>query len=374
MIFLHSSFRTSSTWLWGRFRVLGGVTAYYEIFNEILATTTRSEITNKNYCSWPSKHPAGASYFLEFMPLIADGGGVSGYNKDMAYAWFIPADGIQGKISEAERAYIASLIAHADSLGRLPVLSCTRSLGRLPAIKSAFPGYHILIYRNLFRQWCSYTDQYARGGTGFFDSVRLVIENSGHDKFCSYLKEAFPLEKRSIGSANYFCAFALLHIYLYGQTAGAADMIFDIEQAVFGEGYRQQAEREIKQRAGLAIDLSSIKPSIGFSFLDGRKGAEMRERIRIMSDVALSLAPSETGRAFAAKALSELMEEWKKYDFYAGELSAFAGPRGLLGERDTLAAECNTVRAERDALQKEKDALQDKLDALHGEKNALPPS
>ena len=350
MIFLHSSFRTSSTWHWGRFRRLDGVTAYCEIFNEVLATIRQSEIAGNTPCSWHSKHPAGAPYFLEFMPLITDEGGVLGYEKDMAYARFIPRDGIQGDIGEAERAYIASLIAHADGLRRQPVLSCTRSLRGLAAIKSAFPGFHILIYRNLFRQWCSYSEQYACRNSSFFDTIKLAIAHSGHDKFCNYLKEAFPLERKLIDSAHYFCAFVLLHIYLYGQVADAADMIFDVEKAAYNEEYRRQAEREIRQRTGLAADLSSIKPSIGFSFLDASKSTEIKERIRIMSDVALSLAPSEDGRAFAAKALADLMEEWERYDFYAGALSAFAGPRGLLRERDTLAAECDALRAERDAL------------------------
>ncbi len=326
------------------------MTAYNEIFHELLATIGRSEIAGQTPCYWLSKHPVGAPYFLEFIPLITDEGGVLGYEKDMAYAKFIPRDGIQGDIGEAERAYIASLIAHADGLGRQPVLSCKRSLGRLPAIKSAFPGSHILIYRNLFRQWCSYTEQYAHRNPFFFETVKLAIGHSGHDKFCNYLKEAFPLEDRVIDSAHYFCAFALAHIYLFGQVTDAADMILDVEKAACNEEYRKQTECEIRQRTGLAADLSSIKPSIGFSFLDGSQSAEIKERIRIMSDVALSLAPSETGRTFAAKALADLMEEWEKYDFYAGALSAFAGPRGLLRERNTLAAECDALRAERDAL------------------------
>ncbi len=86
-----------------------------------------------------------------------------------------------------------------------------------------------------------------------------------------------------------------------------------------------------------------------------------------MSDVALSLAPSETGRAFAAKALADLMEEWENYDFYAGALSAFAGPRGLLRERDAFAAECDALRAERDTLAAECNILRPERDALAAE-------
>jgi hypothetical protein len=289
----------------------------------------------------------------------------------MAFVRFIPEDGIQGNISESERDYIDSLIAHANRLGRSPVLSCTRSLGRLPAIKSAFPGFHILIYRNLFRQWCSYTEQYARGNPYFFDTVKLCIEHGSHDRFLGYLNEALPLGDRGIDSSNYFCAFVLLHIYLYAHAADAADMIFDVESAVCDEKYRKLAEHEIMLKSGLTVSLSDIKGSIGFSFLDGISGAELKERIRVMSDVAVSLAPSEAGRQFAVKALAGFMEEWEKYDFYAGTLSAFAGPRGLLGKRDALAAERDALLASRNTLAGERDALAAERDALLASRNTL---
>jgi hypothetical protein len=36
MIFLHSGFRTASTWVWSRFRANTGTLSYYEVFNERL--------------------------------------------------------------------------------------------------------------------------------------------------------------------------------------------------------------------------------------------------------------------------------------------------------------------------------------------------
>jgi hypothetical protein len=279
VIFLHSSFRTSSTWMWSRFRKLDKVTAYCEIFHEGLASITRSQINQHSHRAWYSKHPAGAAYFLEYMPLVSDGGGTAGYDKGMAFDSFIPEGGILGNIGEAERDYIASLISHAGTLGRVPLLSCTRSLGRLPAIKSAFPGFHILIYRNLFRHWCSYSEQYARGNPGFFDTIRATIDNSCHDRFCNYLKDACPLDERAIDSANYFCAFVLLHIYLYGHVSDSADMIFDVDRAASHEGYRRAAEYEIEQRTGLSPDFSDIKAGISFAFLDSSQNTETKERI-----------------------------------------------------------------------------------------------
>ena len=104
--------------------------------------------------SQESSLSGGWYYMLEYLPLIQDAGGVRLYDAAMAFERFVPADGPSGAISDAENAYIASLVEHAKSLSRTPVLTATRSLGRLAGMKAAFPGLHILLYRNLFHQWC----------------------------------------------------------------------------------------------------------------------------------------------------------------------------------------------------------------------------
>jgi hypothetical protein len=322
--------------MWDCFRKLSGVTAYCEVFNEALASLKKSEVNATSHSSWFSNHPVGAPYFQEFTPLITDPGGVAGYDRTMSFGRFIPEDGIHGDISKGEKEYLASLIAHADELGTIPVLSCTRTLGRLPALKRALPGLHILIYRNLFRQWCSYTEQYAQGNKYFFHTIRACLDNSSHDGFCRHLKETFRLEDPRIDSREFFCAFVLLHTYLYAQVADSADVIFDIERAVADKDYGKLMEDEIRSRSGLPVDLSGIKARIGFSILDSECTLELKHTIKVLAETAISMAPSAAGRQFAFKVLSDLMEEWDKYSFYAGTLSTIAGQRGLLDARDTL--------------------------------------
>ncbi len=378
LVFLHSSYRTSSTWVWDRFRKLSGVTAYYEIFNEGLATIKRAAISAQTHASWSSGHPEGAAYLLEFAPLIADSGGVRKFDPAMSFSRFIPEAGVQGDISAAEKDYIAGLIEHAQSLGTVPVLSCTRTLGRMPGLKSSFPGLHLLIYRNLFRQWCSYTEQYAKGNRYFVNSIKACIDNSTHDSFCKCLKETFQLLDPKIDSSDYFCAFVLFHIYLYGHAGDAAELILDVEKAVDDEDYRALMEREIAARSGLAVDLSGIKARIAFSLLDECRHVELEDTIRVLADVAISSAPSAAGRQFAAKVLTDFLDEWDRFSFYAGTLSTFAGPRGLLrdrevisAERDALASARNTIAHERDAIVVERDTLRVERDALRGERDAL---
>jgi uncharacterized coiled-coil DUF342 family protein len=371
MIFLHSSFRVSSTWLWSRFRRADRVVAYCEVFNERLATIARTELNTLGHDAWYSKHPAGAGYFLEFLPLIQDGGGVSKFDPAMAFDRFIPADGVRGRLGEAEQVYLASLIGRAEALDRIPVLSETRSLGRLRAIKAEFPGLHILIYRNLFQQWCSYSEQLFHNNPYFFNTIRWTIEASLHDPFCRYLRDVFPLEAHPVDSTNYFCCFILLHLYLYAQAADAADLIIDTNHLAGSSEYRLAIEQQIAETTAVAIDLSSIRNSIAFSFLTHGRLEELMDRLKPVADLAIAGAPSAQGRDFAGKALTDLVEEYTRYEFYAGALAAVAGPRGLLGERDGLAADRDGLRGERDGLAADRDGLRGERDGLAAERDGL---
>ena len=371
MIFLHSSFRVSSTWLWSRFRRADRVMAYCEVFNERLATIKRAELNTLGHDTWYSKHPAGPGYFLEFLPLVRDQGGVCKFHEAMSFERFIPADGVHGALGEAEHVYLASLIGHAETMGKIPVLSATRSLGRMRAIKAEFPGLHILVYRNLFQQWCSYCEQNFHNNPYFFNTIRWTIEASLHDPFCRYLHELFVLEADPIDNTNYFCCFVLLHLYLYAQVGGVADLIIDTNHLADNGEYRVAIERRIAEASAVAIDLSSIRTSIAFSFSQLGSREELIDRLKPVADLAISGAPSTEGRDLAGKALADLVEEYARYEFYAGSLAAVAGPRGLLGERDRLILERDGLHRELDGVITERDSLHAIRDSVTAERDGL---
>ena len=350
MIFLHSSFRVSSTWLWSHFRRSERVIAYGEVFHETLANITPADIGRLKPNSWYSKHPDGAAYFLEFLPMLGAQGGVEGFAPPMAFEHFVPEGGIRGVLDGGEKAYLGRLIAHAESLGRIPVLSETRSLGRMHAIKAAFPGFHVLIYRNLFRQWCSYTEQYFYGNPYFFDTIQLTLEHVSTDPFLSLLRDLFPLHEGGIGSVNHFCCFVLMHVYLYAQVADAADLIVDVGLLVRDADYRRGVESRIYEAAGVQLDLSDARNEIGFSFVGRRNHEAAVEQVRILADAVIAAAPSDAGQKLASMAFAELLEQWTEYDNYAGALSKAAGPEGLMGERENLLNERARLVGEKDRL------------------------
>jgi hypothetical protein len=346
MIFLHSSFRVSSTWLWSRFRCKEQVHAYYEVFNEQLASISRTDLTSLDPDCWHSKHPPGPPYFLEFLPLAKRSGGIEKFQPAMAFDLFIPAEGIGGAINKAEKAYLCSLIARAESLGKIPLLSCKRSLGRMRGMKSAFAGFHVLIYRNLFQQWCSYTGQYLRGQPFFFDSIRRTIEANQHDAFFRRLHDLFPLENASIDSSSYFYCFVLLHLYLYAQVVDAADLVLDVNRVAADAAYRGAIERQIARETQLAIDLSDARTVIAFSFAGLGSVEDVAGQLHALGDLVISTAPSERSRIFVSECMAAVIEEYKQYNFYAG----------------TLAAECQRLSKERDGVVLERDRLRADLE------------
>jgi len=372
MIFLHSSFRVSSTWLWLRFRRSDRAIAFFEVFSEVLATIKRDQLSCMwKYDVWQSRHPSTAGYFLELLPFVKDTGGVDKFDAAMSIANFIPINGIRGDLTEAEHGYLASLITHAKTLQKIPVLSDTRTLGRLPAIKAAFPGLHVLVYRNLFHQWCSYTQLLFRGDPFFVETIRETLNASQHDPLCGRLRDLYPLGKPTVSDRNYFLCFVLLHLYLYSQVADAADLIIDVNRVASDTAHRLTVERQICELSGLSVDLSEARNTIAFSFAMIGKRDEALDEIKVLSDEIIARAPSPQGRQFAYKARAEFLEEFEKYDFYASALAAAAGPNGLLGERDSLLRERDGLRRERDNLIAECSGLRSERDGLAADRNQL---
>jgi hypothetical protein len=144
-IFIHSSFRTSSTWIWSKFRA----------------------------------NP--------YLPLLRRNGGVDGFQENMTVAKFFPIGGYRGLLSEAEDAYIRLLIANAARLRRTAFFCCKRSLGRTRALKQAIGGVHLVLRRKLLHQWQSYFRQAKGGNPYFFDMILRVIALNEHEPYMAYL-------------------------------------------------------------------------------------------------------------------------------------------------------------------------------------------
>lgn len=318
---MHSSFRTSSTWLWTKFRAAAGALAYNEVFHEQLATLTRSEALSHRPDSWRSGHPVTDPYFQEYLPLLKPEGGVGAFDLSMAFERFIPQTGIRGDLSQGEETHIAHLIALAMGRGRVAVLTCTRTLGRMAGLKRVFGGTHLFLYRNLFQQWNSYSHQQAEGNSYFMETLTTVIAQDSADPFLRlvrlYLASHCGREVGEwIGQTHYdrtFIAFCGVHLYLAMVAFETADLLVDANRLV-DPGYRQSIAQTVLQRSGLPITLDDAVSLTQEPLYPLRDPALVWEQIALLMQAAVTVSNAQPAAvAFAQGLLTDAQAEWQRF-------------------------------------------------------------
>lgn len=263
VIFLHSSFRSSSTWFWERFRADENVYAFYEPLHERLSTMTKAEALSESAASYIPGHPEGQPYFLEFEKLISQRGGVDRYSPEFAFDRFVPEDGLNGSLSAKEIAYFQGLIDYAHSCGKMPVFGCTRSLGRVGSFKAQFGGVHILVHRPLLDQWLSYRSIYETDPYFIFTISKILKENADKDKLLASIAEKTISDTGDIfGFGNLqscLVAFLALHLYLISQARDLCCIEVDIGCIASDRNKRTEVERGIERLTGLQISLKDVQ-------------------------------------------------------------------------------------------------------------------
>lgn len=315
-IFVHSSFRVGSTWLWGKFRAQRDYLAYCEYFNEALATINTSTTLSLHDSSWDSNHPPHGPYYLEYTPLMLPTGGVNQYSPDMAFEKFIPSTGVEGDISQEEIDYITLLIDHAKHLGRIPVLTCTRSLGRSKSLKKQFGGTHILLTRNPFHQWASYSKfALKNGGDYFISTTDLILKNSKKDQFLSRLDEITSKRSLCRTDENAFIAFVITHLHLYAIASQIADYQIDVTQVSENQEKCRDAQRELLRLTGLNEPLDDARPSFQICDLKIRSISALAETITSLSDPILRKLDQDTA-SLVQSLRDATLSELQRHEFY----------------------------------------------------------
>lgn len=358
-VFVHSSFRTASTWVWSKFRGDPRCLAYCEIFHEQLASCTGPQIAALHDGGWNSHHPSAAPYFLEFLPLLEPEGGVKLYGPEMAFERFLPAGGVAGTLSNAEVAYVRALIDHAEGCGRIPILTDTRTLGRAGALKQAFGGTSVVIYRNIFHQWGSYSAQ-AAGGNGYFlETVNATLRACRHDPFIRQVDDFFHDRTTSEEDERSFLAFAALHLYLYALALPSADLVLDVNRLARDPGAAEDARQRLKDLTGLPLDFSDCRLAFEGSLFATRSPVAFRDTVQQFVKLIGAHVADIRVLAQVERMRDEMLEEWERCEFYA------ARTRGLLSGRAARLA------AERDRRQADIDTLHADIDILHAEQKVV---
>lgn len=322
LVFIHAAPRTSSTWFWTKFRALPSVIGYYEPFNASLNWLTEDRALRMDRDSWNSRHPPTDPYYREYIPLLQTPQGVQLFDPAMTLQWFIPHGGLRGELRPEERNYLSLMLRHARDTGKVPVFGDCWSLGRAWAIKQALGGYHILQYRNLWRQWLSYLS-YKRASNLFFYATIMDIICRNDDPYFTYLtnhglEHAANARGREAGGAaspppwirmypnvprndtqvrqlevlpehHVFALFMGLHVYLYLHAQLSADLTVDVTRLSRDDGYRSGIEQSIREHAGLAISLSGGSDVGGPAGIDVDVASIDWEEIREHARVAVRM-------------------------------------------------------------------------------------
>jgi len=271
-VFIHSSWRTSSTWFWTQFRAVPATICFYEPFNERLATLKRDSI-QVGPASWDSGHPVGDPYFQEYLPLLNDAGGVQLYDPAMAVDWFIPEGGLNGNLRASEVRYVDSLLGFGRERGLSPVLGFCRSLGRIAAIKRQFAGAHIFQYRNLWSQWMSYCALKERG-TVWFCTVLFEIAGRAKDSFLNALYERYSTKTFTVSEltdTKLFEMFMAVHLYLYAHAEMTADLSVDMTRLGRDPAYSSKIRREIAELTEINLAAMNARHTQQFAMIDPRQ-------------------------------------------------------------------------------------------------------
>ena len=275
-VFIHSLFRSGSTWLFDVFRrAEAGYWCYQEPFHEELRRLSSNPdalLSVHTDMARSMRHPVlEHPYFYEFHAIrehIRDS-----FQPCISYAsFFDPA------ICPALDDYTSRLIRHAQ--GR-PVLQCCRSFGRVAHLRRQYGGVHIHLWRNPWDQWWSYQihDSFDARNLAILHACNappvinllrdeLSIDNEllrgREDDFSRFDRIPMNLEKR-------YLAFYGLWLFSLIENRPQAEVDINIDQLATDAEYRTRVTTLLGDYGVTGLDLSTC------AVPQARFGADDRE-------------------------------------------------------------------------------------------------
>ena len=263
-IFIHSLFRSGSTYLFNAFRRSDrGYWCYQEPLNEHVRHVTQAPERLLDLDSGHSallRHPVlQKPYFWEFYE-VRDA--IAPYfKKELSYDWFFAKTGEPA--FDDTLAYFRALIEAAR--GR-PMLQCCRTFGRARALREALGGVHLHLWRNPRDQWWSYQV------SEYFDATTLLILNAqevprvlADVKTTCGIKSFHANEIDSefswavghrLASRESYRAFYALWLYSMLESEAAASLSINIDALSSSPQYRNIIFEALNRQEVLGLDFS----------------------------------------------------------------------------------------------------------------------
>lgn len=279
-VFIHSLWRSGSTWLFDRFRRSAQeYFCYQEPFHEALLqldTDPSALLQFADETSRSLRHPQlSHPYFLEFYALREALRGK--FRACISYYAFFDPSACTG-FDE----YVQALIHAAPAT---PVLQCCRSFGRVRHLRENHGGTHIHLWRDAVSQWFSYQI------SDYFDIVSLMVlgaRNPPPAILAIRQRIGLPEPEAKPFAAHYatlrvfpmrmeqrYLVFYGLWLYSLLENSAQCDLDINLDQLSEDPAYREVVGNALQKAGIVAVDISSAQSPV--SFLDAKEKRSFAE-------------------------------------------------------------------------------------------------
>lgn len=298
-VFIHSLFRTGSTYLWNKFRQQSGFHCYFEPFHQELAfleTGGPSRWDSSPHVASSMRHPRlDREYMHEYRHLLRPGRpGVPFFKKSFSFDDFCK----EGAHPE-QKQYIDRLLAGAGT--KTPLLQFNRSALRTGWFKNEYPdAIHLYLFRDPRRQFLSFLSLQEQDGQDIFLLMNLLVVSINQRKYPAFEKLAgrlplFEYHAREFRREEMFYRYLLpfysrmeqyrLHYCLWFaallENLARADLLLNLDWLCRDAGYRNRAGRRLEETTGMEVDLSdAVLPPLGMEALPDPETGEIENEIR----------------------------------------------------------------------------------------------
>ncbi|MGA7561013.1 MAG: hypothetical protein WCF61_19465 [Terriglobales bacterium] len=274
-IFLHSSWRAASTYVWAKFRQRTDTYCYFEPLNEHLFTLTPEVVDRFVPWSFANHPPLDAPYLEEFRPLIGrngTGSGIPGFPAHLTFGRYCATS--EDSLLELET-YLADLASLAAHRGRRPVYGFARTDMRVAWFRRRMTGAHIFIRREPRRQFLSMLRQAVQGNPYFLQRGPVILRhNIDAPAFASLLSAIdLPALPDSPGLRNAFRSkrvdekllrslyFIFYFMWRVARQVGEPQchLAIDIDRLSQDDSYRRDIENRLRDLVGMAISFSDCR-------------------------------------------------------------------------------------------------------------------
>jgi hypothetical protein len=271
-IFLHSGWRTCSTYVWNKFRRQRACLAFYEPFNDLLGSMSSAGVLMTGRLDTGLRHSGlDQPYFHEYLPVLGEKGHPLFRDEFVCRNYFVVDQALAD-----QKLYLDSLLSLAAEAEKTPVLGCVRSLGRLAWFKRELAGIHIVLVRSPFSQWVS-GQKLAAEGYKFFDPVHFLIlsqaegsepavEHARHHRIPRHERLTSNAAKLMLtdmvncaASAVRFGVFASVYFLSMMAALPYADLVIDVDRLTSDAAYRAGRSAEIRRLTGCDLDFSDVR-------------------------------------------------------------------------------------------------------------------